>query len=62
MIWLLVGIYVSNATFNFMILEMHETEMGCLMASEAVIAYVGREKLNYNVVCIKTDQIEGKVM
>lgn len=62
MVWLLLGIYVSDAQFNFRILEMHSTEMGCLMASEAVIAYVGREKMNYNVVCIKTDQIKGNVL
>jgi len=58
-VWFLVGIYVSNATFNFGVLNIHNTEIECLMASEAMIAYVGREKLNYNVVCIKTDQIKG---
>lgn len=58
-VWILLGIYVSNAQFHFRMLEIHDSEQGCLMASEAVVAYVGREKLNYNVVCIKTDQIKG---
>ena len=62
MTWILLGIYVFNAQFHFRMLEIHNSEQGCLMASEAVVAYIGREKMNYNVVCIKTDQIDGKVM
>ena len=60
--WVLMGIFVADMTFYFRILEIHSSHMECLYAGEAMVQKIGKPLMNYNVVCVPTNQIEGTVM
>ena len=55
--WVLVGVFIADATFFFRLLEVHQSEIGCLMGKEAITVELGKDKLNYGLICIKTDEI-----
>ena len=55
--WVLLGIFIADSTFFFRLLEIHPNEMGCLMGKEAITLEIGKDKLNYGLVCIKTDEM-----
>lgn len=57
--WVLLGVFVADSTFFFRILEVHGNEMGCLMGKEAIEIKLGKDKENYGLVCIPTDQLAG---
>ena len=62
MAWVLMGIFVADATFYFRILEIHSTHMDCLYAGEVIVQKLGKPLKNYNVVCIPTDQIQEDML
>lgn len=56
MAWVMMAIFVSNSIFYFRVLEVHSTELGCLMAAEASRLEMQTNK-NFVFTCIPTDQI-----
>tara|TARA_Y100001938_G_scaffold142883_1_gene214831 strand:- start:932 stop:1120 length:189 start_codon:yes stop_codon:yes gene_type:complete len=58
MSWVLMGIFVADMTFYFRILEIHSTHIECLYAGEQMIQKIGKPFVNYNVVCVPTNQIQ----
>lgn len=59
MAWVLMGIFVADMTFYFRILGVHSTHIDCLYAGEVMVQEIGKPLVNYNVVCVPTDQIGG---
>lgn len=57
MTWFLIGIFVSDQTFYFRILETHNNQIECIYASEMFIQQMDKPLLEYNVVCVGTEQI-----
>ena len=58
MTWVLMGIFVADMTFYFRILEIHNSHIECLYASEEMVQKIGKPLINYNVVCVPTNQIK----
>ena len=62
MTWVLMGIFVTDMTFYFRILDIYPTHIECLYAGEEMIQEIGKPFVNYNVVCVPTNQIQGEML
>jgi hypothetical protein len=62
MSWVLMGIFFSDMTFYFRILEIHPTHIKCLYAGEEMIQKIGKPIKNYNVVCVPVDEFEWQAL
>ena len=56
----LLGIFVTDMTFFFRIIDTHSSQLDCLYAAELLIQEIGKPLRNYNVVCVPVDGPEGQ--
>tara|TARA_R100000231_G_scaffold78197_1_gene60535 strand:- start:6706 stop:6894 length:189 start_codon:yes stop_codon:yes gene_type:complete len=62
MAWILLGIFVTDMTFYFRIIDVYPSHTECLYAGEAIVQDIGKPLRNYNVVCVPVDEIKGQVL
>lgn len=59
MSWVLMLIAVESGTFYFRALAVHDRMDDCLAQRAAVVEEIGRPIVNYQSLCIQTDQLKG---
>lgn len=59
MVWVLMLIAVESDTFYFRAMGIHPRMDDCLGARAALIEEIGRPIVNYQALCIMTDQVKG---
>ena len=59
MSWVLMLIAVESGTFYFRALAVHDRMDDCLGARAALVEEIGRPIVNYQALCIMTDQVKG---
>jgi len=59
MTWVLMLIAVETGTFYFRALGVHQRMDDCLAQRAALIEEIGRPIINYQALCIQTDQLKG---
>ena len=59
MVWVLMLIAVESNTFYFKALGVHDRMDDCLGARAVVVEELGRPIVNYQALCIATDQLKG---
>ena len=60
MTWVLLGIFVTDMTFFFRIIDTHSSHIDCLYAGEILVQQIGKPLRNYNVVCVPVDGLKGQ--
>lgn len=59
MSWVLMLIAVESGTFYFRALAVHDRMDDCLAQRAALVEEIGRPIVNYQALCIQTDQLKG---
>jgi hypothetical protein len=59
MTWVLMLIAVQADTFYFRALNVYQRMDDCLGARAALVEDIGRPIINYQALCIQTDQLKG---
>lgn len=59
MVWVLMLIAVQADTFYFRALEVYPRMDDCLGARAELVEEIGRPIVNYQALCIMTDQVKG---
>jgi hypothetical protein len=59
MVWVLILIAVQADTFYFKALNMYPRMDDCLGARAELVEKLGRPIVNYEALCILTDQVKG---
>ena len=57
--WALVAILLSNKGVGVQPVNLHDSMEDCFMAREVMMTAMPKPKLNYELVCIRTDVFEG---
>lgn len=56
--WMLVAVIMIDGQLRFMALTAHTSVAECYASREYFIATAPKPKINYEAICIKTDQLE----
>jgi len=57
--WVLVAVLLSSKGAGVQPVNLHKSMDECFMARETVMAAMPKPKINYELVCVRTDVFEG---